>query len=932
MLNRCTEKVINRFYRPVFDQAEEFFIRYKSNAMSTNRKLLFEQYRGDSTQPSGNGAFTRKIEKLRDNNIKTVFIITSEEVSLEPYLALVKHYEESGFIVKSINIEALDSEHLVFVKNAVEEINSSFRKGSCLIVSFGKSVAGAVLTGFYVYSGKSLKEALDKVKAVNGNLMQKREETEFIRDFQKYLGIIPEADFEHAADVEKYLFQPIEEGEEREAENLKSVVDTMARAPEKEIKTDRQAIEEKDGKKAVEGKAAEIAEEAAAFAGEEELKAVSAKEVPGEEIEDEYKDIKLKGKARFYSSIRFKLITISSIIIIISLSGMILLATYFFKRDNTIRVQESNLYVSQVVALKVKSDFQAIIDKSKIIANALMQNMGGMELDYYSNLIFNKDRDFIFFGMASLSRDKTKLNFFKSVYNKPLMAESQIQASDVEAVNNTNGALFNESFNGETTVNNVSQGFRIPAIGISLPFHKDARSGAQSILICYIKLDRFMEAFQGASETRTYMVNGKGDILAHPDARIVLGGGNYMNVPIVKQMIKSRQMNEQQRYTDENGYYHLGSFNKIGIGGCGVIATVKEEVAYKEVYNQQWRNIYLTIIVLSAVVIIIYFFGKKLTRPIIRLLGATKRIKDGDYNVRIRAESHDEIGELTDAFVEMGKGLEEREKIKTTFGKFVNPEIVERLTSSDELKLGGERKNVAIMFTDIRDFTSISEKLEPEEVVEFLNAYLTEMVECVDRTGGLVDKFIGDAIMAEWGILVSKGNDTENAVNSALMMRKALQGFNRKRAEKQKPLIKMGCGINTGPVLAGQIGSMDRMEITVIGDAVNLASRIESLNKPFGTDIIVSEDSYNLVKDIFAVEKMAPIMVKGKEEPQLIYAVLGRLDDPNSIKDINSLRDMLGTKEMPFRRRKDDPPEDNQFENSNSQIIEEEVKYEILEQ
>jgi adenylate cyclase len=900
--------------------------------MSTNRKLLFEHYRGEFLQSSGDTAFARKIEKLNENRVKTVFIITSEEVSLEPYLALVKLYEESGFIVKSINVEALDNEHLVFVKNAVEDINASFRKGSCLIVSFGRSVAGTVLTCFYVYSGRSLKDAVDKVKSINNNLMQRREEIEFIRDFQRYLGIIPEEDSGAAFDIEKYIFQPAEEIKD-ENKIKRKAGDTIEQIQKEEIKTDRQAKEEKGKEKKKKEKAGGKIEEetaAAAFAGEKESEPVYIQEKIEEKTGEEYKDFHLKGRARFYSSIRFKLITISSIIIIISLSGMIFLATFFFKKDNTTRVQENNLYVSQVVALKIKSDFQAIIDKSKLIANSLMQNIGGKELDYYSNLIFNNDRDFIFFGMASLSKDKTRLNFFKSVYNNPLMAESQIKVNDIETVNNTNGSLFSESYNGETVVYNVSQGFRIPVIGLSLPFHKDIKGGAQSILICYIKLDRFMEAFQSASETRTYMVNGKGDILAHPDAKIVLGGGNYINVPIVKQMIKSSQLNEQQRYKDENGDYHLGSFNKIGIGGCGVIATVKENVAYKEVYNQQWRNIYLTIIVLSAVIIIIYFFGKKLTRPIIRLLGATKRIKDGDYNVRIRPESHDEIGELTNAFVEMGKGLEEREKIKTTFGKFVNPEIVERLTKSDELKLGGERKNVAIMFTDIRDFTSISEKLEPEEVVDFLNTYLTEMVECVDRTGGLVDKFIGDAIMAEWGILVSKGNDTENAINSALMMRKALQEFNRIRAEKKKPLIKMGCGINTGPVLAGQIGSMDRMEITVIGDAVNLASRIESLNKPFGTDIIISEESYNFVNDIFEVEKMAPIMVKGKEEQQLIYAVLGRLDDPNRVKNIKELRDLLGTKEMSFRRRKDDLPEDLAMGNNKSQIIEEEVKYEIL--
>ncbi len=893
----------------------------------TTRKLLFEHYRGDSLRSSGasgDGAFAKKVERLKENKVKTVFIITSEEVLLESYLDLVKRYEDSGFTVKSINIEALDKDHLIFMRNAVEDINASFRSGSCLVISFGKSVAGAVMTCFYAYSGRDLNDALDKVRSIDDNLMQKREEIEFVSDFRKFIGISAEDESDTAFEAEKYIFRPVEEIGKQDRIKEKAG-DTIAQIQKKEIITDRQfreRLKRRERKKNSGKKEEEIA--AKASAEEDELMPVSSRN--GEEDREEYEDFQLKGRARFYSSIRFKLISITSIIIIISLSGMIFLATFFFKRDNTVRVQENNLYVSQVVALKVKSDFQAIIDKSRLIANSMMQNIGSRELDYNSKFIFNNDRDFIFFGIASLSKDKTKLNFLKTMYNDPLMAESQINANDVEAVNKLTNSIFNESFNGEIVVHNVSQGFRIPAIGLSLPFHKDVKGGAQSILVCYIKLDRLMEAFQSSSETKTYMVNGKGDILAHSDSRIVLGGGNYINIPIVKQMIKSTQLNEQQRYKDENGKYNLGSFNKIGIGGCGVIATVEEDVAYQEVFNQQRRNIYLTIIVLSAVIIIIYFFGKKLTRPIIRLLGATKKIKNGDYNVRIRPASRDEIGELTNAFVEMGKGLEEREKIKTTFGKFVNPEIVERLTKGKELKLGGDRKIAVIMFTDIRDFTSISENLEPEEVVEFLNSYLTKMVECVDRTGGIVDKFIGDAIMAEWGILVSRGNDTENAINSALMMRKALQEFNRIRADKKMPLIKMGCGINTGPVLSGQIGSEDRMEITVIGDAVNLASRIEALNKPFGTDIIISKDSYNLVKDIFAVEKMSPILVKGKEEPQQIYAVLGRLDDPNRIRNLKELRDLLGTEEMPFRRRK----EDLSTEENKSQIMEEEVKYEIL--
>jgi adenylate cyclase len=166
-----------------------------------------------------------------------------------------------------------------------------------------------------------------------------------------------------------------------------------------------------------------------------------------------------------------------------------------------------------------------------------------------------------------------------------------------------------------------------------------------------------------------------------------------------------------------------------------------------------------------------------------------------------------------------------------------------------------------------------------------------------------------------WGAPVSYGNDTENAINGALMMRNELAGFNRGRGGVKKPVIKIGCGINSGPVLAGQIGSDERMEYTVIGDTVNFASRIESLNKPFGTDILISQDTYNQVKSTFRVEPMQKIKVKGKAEPQQIYAVLGRLDDPAAPRTLEDLRRLLG---IDILGKPEEPTGD-------------EVKYEILE-
>ena len=144
---------------------------------------------------------------------------------------------------------------------------------------------------------------------------------------------------------------------------------------------------------------------------------------------------------------------------------------------------------------------------------------------------------------------------------------------------------------------------------------------------------------------------------------------------------------------------------------------------------------------------------------------------------------------------------------------------------------------------------------------------MTRMVACIEATGGVVDKFIGDAIMGVWGAPLSAGtpkDDALAAIRAMIMMRESLLEFNRDRGGPDKPLIHNGSGLNTGPCIAGQIGSMSRMEYTVIGDAVNLASRIEALNKPFGTDVLISEYTYELVKDDVVAEPMPSITVKGK--------------------------------------------------------------------
>lgn len=572
-----------------------------------------------------------------------------------------------------------------------------------------------------------------------------------------------------------------------------------------------------------------------------------------------------------------------------SLTGMIFLASYFFKNDNKIRIQESNLQLAEVVAFKIKSE----VEKYELISAAMLKEGKKESITGYENLLGTGEKEVIYTGIIIKSDKTGKLSFTKSYFNKALMNKHAITENDLEKLNNSNEKTYELSFSGENIIDNISPYFNLPTLSLSFPHERDANGSVRSVLVAFIKLENLLKTFKAAGITKVFMVNYRGDVIAHPDVNLTLNGANQSGNPICGLMMKSKIDNGQTRYKDEKGVYYLGSFKKIDAGGFGIIATAKESEAFEAVYQIQKRNMIITAIVLTAAILIIFFFGKTITSPIIHLVGATKKIIQGQYHVDIVPTTRDEIGQLTNTFIEMGKGLEEREKIKSAFGKFVNKEIAEAALK-DEIRLGGERKSVAILFTDIRSFTEISENMEPEEVVEFLNGYMTSMVSCVEKMNGIVDKFIGDAIMAVWGTPISRGNDTEQAINSALMMRQQLMLFNKTRSGPKNPVIKMGCGINTGNVLAGQIGTENRMEYTVIGDPVNLASRIEALNKPFGTDILISEDSYNLVKDIFAVEKMKQIKVKGKAMPLQIFAVLGRLDDQNRPKSFSELQALLG--------------------------------------
>ena len=220
-----------------------------------------------------------------------------------------------------------------------------------------------------------------------------------------------------------------------------------------------------------------------------------------------------------------------------------------------------------------------------------------------------------------------------------------------------------------------------------------------------------------------------------------------------------------------------------------------------------------------------------------------------------------------------------RKWITSVFGKYVSPIIIDNLLKNpDRIKLGGEKLNITISFSDIRDFTPISEKLDPEDLVHLLNDYLTEMTEIILNDQGLVDKYMGDAIMAFWGAPLAQPNHPEMACESSLEMITKLKELQTKWKKEGKPTFDIGIGLNSGDAIVGNMGSSQRFDYTAIGDNVNLASRMEGLNKIYGTNILITEYTYKSIKDKFETRKLDVVRVKGKRKPIHIYELLAKKD------------------------------------------------------
>lgn len=354
----------------------------------------------------------------------------------------------------------------------------------------------------------------------------------------------------------------------------------------------------------------------------------------------------------------------------------------------------------------------------------------------------------------------------------------------------------------------------------------------------------------------------------------MIGVGKMTETSPVRRLIGNALSLKNNLYDVAFPVMPLGGKKTVGMVHVGV----SQEENNRRITAAVVNALVISLFVLAGGLLLSLIFATFFTNPIRRVKDALVAVSEGDLDQHIRAASNDEIGILTWNFNRMTEGLREKEKMRDRFGKAVSEEIVEVMMKG-ELNLGGENKSVAMLFSDIRGFTRLSGDLSPAQVLDMLNEYFTLMENVVKRNMGVIDKYVGDEIMAIFGAVGDHQDIEENACRCAIEMMAELEAHNAAREQAGKLPLRIGIGINSGTITAGMIGSKNRMNYTVIGDTVNMASRLCDAASNHGLGpIVISDETYRRVKDYIMVRSGALIAVKGKDHPVPIYELVGVLE------------------------------------------------------
>lgn len=586
-----------------------------------------------------------------------------------------------------------------------------------------------------------------------------------------------------------------------------------------------------------------------------------------------------------------KLIAIISTIVLIALGGVTYAVSYFVTSDVRNNAEENNLTINSRTAADTENRITSALSSVAMFMDLL--NTAGentTEIQSMENLFFGRNKSIAAVYLPETGRLFTNTEFFISQELDPESALNYFLQEDT---------VIEKAANGYTELHNASAFFNAPVLSFFYP--------ADGNVVAFLfSAEDLSNSFASGSVNQSFFVNKDGTILVHSDSSLMMSAADDSSNPIVKAMQESAANNSQITYNTKDGTEYIGAFRKLAFGDCAVITTAQTSIILEGVKRTTRRNLYISAVILSLSILIIYFFSKSLSRPLKVLTAIVNEINQGNFNTELFSEikrtHRDEIGVLANS-------TKHEREILNTFTKLTNKGVTQAIIKK-EIDFEPHLKDITIFFSDIRGFTAISDGFKNRfgeksaaEIISFLNDYMSRMVSCITRTGGTVDKFEGDAIMAAWGVLRNESLDWEllpkgskeyikakkhhdayvkrdalAAITCCMAMRYSLMLYNKeaeaftKAHEKEplakyKPHIRIGAGLNSGRATVGFMGSFDKMEYTSIGDAVNFASRTEASNKPCGTDTLITQDTYDILKYDFIKCKENNFTIKPENKP-----------------------------------------------------------------
>lgn len=578
------------------------------------------------------------------------------------------------------------------------------------------------------------------------------------------------------------------------------------------------------------------------------------------------------------TSIGAKLILIISTLVIISMGLITGLVSYFVTADTRANAEISNFTLNARTASDCESRINSVIASVSLFTDWFSRELTDEEFELGAVKYFDKYEDVAAIGF--LSRDKTFIN-------RAMFASKNIPHDAAAAYFSTASSLVMDAKNGIMHVENASPYFLNPMIAVFYPVQFE--NGVE-VVAAVFSVEQLSESISTGKINESILVNDKGIVLLHSDSNMMMQAADLSDNEFIKNVIANNSTGMQQSYVDKDGEEYFAACKKITDGNCRVITQVKTSTVLAAINATTRRNLALTVAILSIAVLIIWIFAKTLSVPLKNLTAVTDEINKGNFNTelfdKLNVRRTDEIGVLN-------RSTKDERDILNTVTSLTNKGVTKAIVRK-EIDFEPHLKDITIFFSDIRGFTAISDGFNKKfgdksaaEIISFLNDYISRMINCISITGGVVDKFEGDAIMAAWGVLRDDNleyetlddsdpnkieqkklheehikSDAISAITSAVAMRYALMKYNKDaelftKEHKDEPLapykphIRIGAGLNSGRATVGFMGSTEKMEFTSIGDAVNLASRTESSNKPCGTDILITEDTYNLLKHDF---------------------------------------------------------------------------------